>query len=139
MKNIISSILLFLSISIFSQSKTQQENLIDLTESKCLDKKDISNAEMRNCTIQATQSWDKELNKYYDLLQNKLPKETFQALKESQKQWMIFRDKEFAFISKFYFELKEGTMWHIVAENRKKEIVKNRTLELKMYFENLDY
>lgn len=52
---------------------------------------------------------------------------------------MIFRDKEFAFISKFYFELKEGTMWYIIAENRKKEIVKNRTLELKMYFENLDY
>lgn len=139
MKNIITSILLFLSISIFSQSKIQQENLIDLTESKCLDKKDISNAEMRNCTIQATQSWDKELNKYYDLLKNKLPKETFQILKESQKQWMIFRDKEFALISKFYFELKEGTMWHIVAENRKKEIVKSRALELKMYFENLDY
>lgn len=139
MKNIITSILLFLSISIFPQSKIQQENLIDLTESKCLDKKDISNAEMRNCTIQATQSWDKELNKYYDLLKNQLSKETFQTLKESQKQWMIFRDKEFALISKFHFELKEGTMWHIVAENRKKEIVKNRALELQMYFDNLDY
>ncbi|MFY1047858.1 lysozyme inhibitor LprI family protein [Chryseobacterium sp. GP-SGM7] len=139
MKNIIMAILLFLTISVFSQNKDQQENLIDLTESNCLDKKDISNAEMRSCTIQATQSWDKELNKYYNLLKNKLPNETFETLKESQKQWMIYRDKEFALISKFYFELKEGTIWYTIAEDRKKEIVKSRALELQMYFENLDY
>lgn len=139
MKNLITLILLFLSIYIFSQSKAQQENLIDLTESKCLNKKDISTAEMRNCTIKAKKSWDKELNKYYNLLKSKLPKSAFESLKESQKQWMMYRDKEFAFISKFYFELKEGTMWNIVAENQKKDIVKNRALELKMYYENLDY
>lgn len=139
MKNFIILLLLFLSTSIFSQSKNLQENLIDLAESKCLDKKDISNAEMRNCTIKATQSWDNELNKYYNLLKNKLSKKNFEALKESQKQWMMYRDKEFAFISKFYFELKEGTMWHNIAENSKKEIVKTRALELQMYYENLEY
>ncbi|MGD1319314.1 lysozyme inhibitor LprI family protein [Chryseobacterium sp. 2R14A] len=139
MKNLITLILLFISIYIFSQSKAQQKNLINLAESKCLDKKDISNAEMRNCTIKATQSWDNELNKYYNLLKNKLPKSAFESLKESQKQWMMYRDKEFAFISKFYFELKEGTMWHNIAENIKKEIVKTRALELQMHYENLEY
>ena len=127
------------SINVCSQSKNQQENFIDIAESKCLDKNDISNAEMRNCTIKATQSWDNELNKYYNLLKNKLPQETFEVLKESQKQWMIYRDKEYLLISKFYFELKEGTMWYNIAENRKKEIVKTRALELQMYFENLEY
>lgn len=139
MKNTILLILVSLSISVFSQSKNQQENFIDVPESKCLDKKDISNAEMRNCTIKATQSWDNELNKYYNLLKSKLPKETFEALKESQKQWMIYRDKECLLISKFYFELKQGTMWYTIAENKKKEIVKSRALELQMYFENLEY
>lgn len=131
--------LISFSISISSQTKNQQENSIDITESKCLNKKDISNAEMRNCTITATESWDKELNKYYTLLKEKLPKQTFETLKESQKQWILYMDKEFAFISKFYFELKEGTMWYTIAENQKKEMVKNRALELKIYFENLDY
>lgn len=132
-------LLIFCSVSIFSQDKDQQENFIDVAESKCLDKKEISNAEMRKCSIKARESWDKELNKYYNLLASKLPKDAFEILKASQKEWIIYRDKEFKFITKFYFEVKEGTMWYNIAENKKKEIVKNRALELQMYFQNLDY
>ncbi|WP_139420272.1 lysozyme inhibitor LprI family protein [Chryseobacterium mulctrae] len=139
MKNILTLIIVFLSVLVFSQSKNQQENVIDIEESKCFGKQDISNAEMRKCSIKATESWDKELNKYYNLLASKLPKDAFEILKASQKEWIIYRDKEFKFITKFYFEVKEGTMWYNIAENKKKEIVKNRALELQMYFQNLDY
>lgn len=139
MKKLISLLFIFLSVSIFSQNKNQQENFIDIEESKCFDKQDISNAEMRKCTIKARESWDKELNKFYNLLASKLPKDAFEILKASQKEWIIYRDKEFKFITKFYFEVKEGTMWYNIAENKKKEIVKNRALELQMYFQNLDY
>ncbi|REC55091.1 hypothetical protein DRF62_07430 [Chryseobacterium piscium] len=139
MKKLVSLLFIFFSVSVFSQNKNQQENFIDIEESKCFDKQDISNAEMRKCTIKARESWDKELNKYYNLLSTKLPKEAFEILKASQKEWIIYRDKEFKFITKFYFEVKEGTMWYNIAENKKKEIVKNRTLELQMYFENLEY
>lgn len=139
MKKLVSLLFIFFSVSVFSQNKNQQENFIDIEESKCFDKQDISNAEMRKCTIKARESWDKELNKYYNLLSTKLPKEAFEILKASQKEWIIYRDKEFKFITKFYFEVKEGTMWYNIAENKKKEIVKNRTLELQMYFQNLDY
>lgn len=139
MKKLISLLFIFLSVSIFSQNKNQQENFIDIEESKCFDKQDISNAEMRKCTIKARESWDKELNKFYNLLASKLPKDAFEILKASQKEWIIYRDKEFKFITKFYFEVKEGTMWYNIAENKKKEIMKNRALELQMYFQNLDY
>ncbi|MNU12022.1 hypothetical protein D3C71_00430 [compost metagenome] len=139
MKNILTLIIVFLSVLVFSQSKNQQENVIDIEESKCFDKQDISNAEIRKCTIKARDSWDKELNKFYSLLASKLPKDAFEILKASQKEWIIHRDKEFKFITKFYFEVKEGTMWYNIAENKKKEIVKNRALELQMYFQNLDY
>lgn len=139
MKKLVSLLFIFLSVSIFSQNKNQQENVIDIEESKCFDKQDISNAEMRKCTIKARDSWDKELNKFYNLLACKLPKDAFEILKVSQKEWVIYRDKEFKFITKFYFEVKEGTMWYNIAENKKKEIVKNRALELQMYFQNLDY
>ena len=139
MKKLVSLLFIFLSVSIFSQNKNQQENVIDIEESKCFDKQDISNAEIRKCTIKARDSWDKELNKFYNLFASKLPKDVFEILKASQKEWIIYRDKEFKFITKFYFEVKEGTMWYNIAENKKKEIVKNRTLELQMYFQNLDY
>lgn len=139
MKKLVSLLFIFFSVSVFSQNKNQQENFIDIEESKCFDKQDISNAEMRKCTIKARESWDKELNKYYNLLSTKLPKDAFEILKASQKEWIIYRDKEFKFITKFYFEVKEGIMWYNIAENKKKEIVKNRALGLQMYFENLEY
>lgn len=139
MKKLVSLLFIFLSVSIFSQNKNQQENVIDIEESKCFDKQDISNAEIRKCTIKARDSWDKELNKFYNLFASKLPKDVFEILKASQKEWIIYRDKEFKFITKFYFEVKEGTLWYNIAENKKKEIVKNRALELQMYFENLEY
>ena len=139
MKKLATLFFIFCILSVFSQNKNQQENFIDIAESKCFDKQDISNAEMRECTIKARKSWDNELNKYYNLLATKLPKDAFEILKASQKEWIIYRDKEFKFITKFYFEVKEGTMWYNIAENNKKEIVKSRTLELQMYFENLDY
>lgn len=135
MKKIIVLIFVFFSVFIFSQ----ETHFIDIEESKCLNKKEISNAEMLECSIKAGQSWDKELNKYYNLLASKLPKDAFEILKTSQKEWIIYRDKEFKFISKLYYELKEGTMWYIISENKKKEIVKSRALELQMFLEDLEY
>lgn len=139
MKKIFIIVFNLLSVIIWSQTQNKNENTIDVSESKCLNKDDISNAEMCNCTIKATESWDKELNKYYSLLKTKLPKEAFEILKESQKQWISYRDKEYTFISKFYYEVKEGTMWYAVAANKKKEIVKTRAIELKEYYEMLEF
>lgn len=137
----INSILIFMFCSFvaLSQNQKKNENSIDKTELKCLEKKDISNVEMCNCTIKARESWDKELNKYYGLLKTKLSKEAFEVLKESQKQWISYRDKEYLFIAKFYYEVNEGTMWYAVAENKKKEIVKERAIELEEYYRMLDF
>jgi uncharacterized protein YecT (DUF1311 family) len=132
-------VFLFFSLLTFSQTQKKSENAIDAIESKCLNKDNISNADMCNCTIDARESWDKELNKYYNLLKTKLPAAAFAVLKESQKEWMIYRDKEYAFISKFYYEVQEGTMWYAVAEGKKKELVKTRAIELQQYYKMLEF
>ncbi|GAA3733220.1 hypothetical protein GCM10022422_14930 [Flavobacterium ginsengisoli] len=137
MKKVLVLSFMFLSIVAFSQNK--KENSIDALESKCLNKENISNTDMCNCTIQARESWDKELNKYYNLLKTKLPKEAFETLKESQKQWLAYRDKEYAFISKYFYEVQQGTMWYAVAENRKKDIVKTRAREMEEYYKMFEY
>lgn len=129
----------FFSLTAFSQTKGKKENLIDIQEKKCLDKEDITTAEQCNCTIKAQESWDKELNKYYSTLKTKLSKEDFEILKNSQKQWISYRDKEFLFISKYFLEIKQGTMWYPIAQGKKKEIIKLRVAELKNYYEMLEY
>ncbi|OXB16717.1 lysozyme inhibitor LprI family protein [Flavobacterium reichenbachii] len=123
----------------FSQKSKKKEDLIDIRKSKCLDKNDISTAEMCNCEIKAREDWDKQLNSSYNLLKAKLSKDAFEILKQSQKQWIIYRDNEFEFISKYYYEVKQGTMWYPVAEGRKTEIVKARTIELKRYYDSIEY
>jgi uncharacterized protein YecT (DUF1311 family) len=139
MKTSIIIFFIFFTLMLFSQTNKKRESSIDKLESKCIHKNNISNSETCNCINKARESWDLELNKYYILLKEKLPKEAFEILKESQKEWIIYRDKEFLFISKFYFQVKEGTMWYEVAAQKKKEIVKARTLELKEYYEMLDF
>lgn len=138
MKKILTTTIMIFSVIAWSQAQTKEENSIDKLESNCLNKNNISNAEMCNCTIKAKESWDKELNKNYGLLKTKLPKEAFEVLKNSQQQWVVYRDKEFLFISKFYKEVKEGTLWYPVAETAKKEIVKKRAQELEEYYRMLD-
>ncbi|MFH7003649.1 lysozyme inhibitor LprI family protein [Flavobacterium bizetiae] len=139
MNKLLIILLSLFSLTAFSQTKGKKENLIDVQEKKCLDKEDITTAEQCNCTIKAQKDWDKELNKYYSMLKTKLSKEDFEVLKNSQKQWISYRDKEFLFISKYFLEIKQGTMWYPIAQGKKKEIIKLRVAELKNYYEMLEY
>jgi len=135
MKTILLIGISLISFSAFSQEK---EYPIDIQLRMCLDKKDISTAEMCNCSIQAEASWDKELNKYYQLLMGKLPESAKAQLKESQKAWIVYRDNEFKFMTKYYYEAKEGTMWYLVSHSDQMNFVKDRSLKLKLYFETLE-
>ena len=52
---------------------------------------------------------------------------------------MKFRDSEFKLIDKYYFDVKKGTLFYVIAENRKLEIVKERALGIKEYDDKFDY
>ncbi|HBR10944.1 MAG TPA: DUF1311 domain-containing protein [Chryseobacterium sp.] len=128
------SLLLLLSINIFSLA----QNKIDQDLEKCLSK-DNSTAGQRNCINSAQKSWDKELNRTYISLSQKLSKNGKNELVEAQRSWMKFRDSEFKLIDKYYFGVKKGTIFYVIAENKKLEIVKERALQLKEYDEQFDY
>lgn len=128
------SLLLLLSINIFSLA----QNKIDQDLEKCLSK-DNSTAGQRNCINSAQKSWDKELNRTYISLSQKLSKNGKNELVEAQRSWMKFRDSEFKLIDKYYFDIKKGTMFYVIAENKKLEIVKERALQIKEYEEQFDY
>ena len=128
------SFLFLLSINIFSLA----QNKIDQDLEKCLSQRN-STAGQVSCVSSARGSWDKELNKSYLSLSQKLSKTEKNELVEAQRNWMKFRDSEFKLIDKYYFGVKKGTLFYVIAENKKLEIVKERTLQLKDYDEQFDY
>ena len=109
---------------------------IDQWLGKCI-QQDESTAGMRNCTAQAYGMWDKELNKAYKSLMNNLSPDGKIALKNSQLAWIKYRDAE----SKFNDEvtaLKGGTLYLLMGDSSRLEMVKERTLELQRFIVILD-
>ena len=88
--------------------------------------------------------WDKELNIYYRKLMSKLTAKEKELLKESQKKWLESRDKTIEFnslmLDKNYDQ--EGTMFLLdranVADSDISEIIKNRALYLKNWYDKLN-
>ncbi|QEE48147.1 DUF1311 domain-containing protein [Flavobacterium alkalisoli] len=131
--------ILLLAFSLFSFISYSQDNTtsnysIDVELKECIKLSEGIDAEIVKCELNAAEAWDGELNKYYKQLMGVLNPEQQKALKESQRQWIIYKDMEGSFLSQFYGKQK-GSMWRVVSANRVKEIIKTRALELKEYYE----
>ena len=88
------------------------------------------------CEEAARAAWDVELNKNYKLLMAKLTAPEQEKLRASQRQWLLYRDKELDFSGQMFYNM-DGTMWLVVAAGRRTEIVRSRALELKDYYDIL--
>jgi uncharacterized protein YecT (DUF1311 family) len=128
------SILFLFLINVFSLA----QNKIDQDLEKCLSQRN-STAGQVSCVSSARDSWDKELNKTYISLSKKLSKTGKKELVEAQRNWISFRDSEFKLIDKYYFNIKKGTLFYVIAGNKKLEIVKERVLQLTEFDEQFDY
>ena len=104
---------------------------IDVRLAKCLELNDTTFG-MMECQTVATEEWDAELNKTYQLLMETLGTVQQEELRTTQRQWISYRDAEYKFSDGLYYR-QEGTMWKIVAVQRRKEVVKQRALELAWY------
>ena len=102
---------------------------------ECLsEKSNFTTASMAKCTNKAAEDWDTELNKAYKELLSKLTPEGKQSLKQAQRQWIKFRDKEYQFISNMYNRTKfMGTMYIPIRTNKMLHVTKQRALELQGY------
>lgn len=132
-KNI--SILLFLFNLNFSAQTTSE---IDSVLQNCLNVNQ-NTAGQRKCLSTAYEAWDKELNKNYVELSKKLPAPYFNTLKESQRDWLKFRDAEFLFINQYYYEVKKGTIFYVIGDENRLQIVKDRALQLAEFNDQIDY
>jgi len=113
----------------------EKKHPIDEWLEKCIEK-DSSTAGMINCSGKAYEMWDKELNEVYQKLMKKLMPEERKKLRESQRQWIKFRDAEFGFIDDLYLGI--GTMIPVIKYGQKLDFVKQRVLQLQEYLSQVE-
>ena len=131
------------SLSIVSNSFAQLQNEphpIDIKLEKChsIDSNQTTLG-MKNCEWVAYGEWEKEIDKYYNLLLDTLSLETSVILIEAHNNWKIFSENEHEFSRQLYYNEMEGTMWHVINASRLKNIVKQRALELKEYYDTFTF
>ena len=84
----------------------------------------------------AAKEWDKLLNKNYNALMKKLSKEEQDKLRASQREWIKYRDLEFAFNEKYWGKF-QGTMYITFPYAFQCNFVRERALRLGYYLEDL--
>jgi len=129
--------ILFLTTFLFLHGQTEKKHPIDVELQKCLDtKENYTTLAMTECIVKAADSWDIELNKNYKILLGLLTEEQKEKLKESQRQWIKYRDNELEFSRSFYTQM-QGTMWIPVAARTRLNLTKQRAEELSDYISTL--
>ena len=136
MKNTATLLALFFTVFTFSQEKITHK--IDLELKNCLAaEENKSTAAMSQCLNDALAEWDLELNATYKLLQTKLDSKAEQKLKDSQHQWIKFKQKEVELINATYGKAN-GTMWQVIKMDKILEITRNRTQKLQLLLVDLN-
>lgn len=123
-------VLVVLPVQGFEEEK-EKKHPIDVWLEKCTEKENYTTAGMLNCSSQALDKWDKELNRVYKELIKKLSPEEKELLKQSQLQWIKFRDAEFKFLDNLYLET--GTIVPVMIMGDKLDIVSERVKILEKY------
>lgn len=113
-----------------ANAQADSKHPIDVQLVLCL-QDSLSTAGMRECCYTALDAWDAEMNKTYAALLEVLSPEGQSALREAQRAWLAFRDKQLELNYQFYIEELQGTMYHVMASHANMDVVKQRALGLK--------
>ena len=105
------------------------KNPIDKKEAYCINKTNNS-SDLRTCIYDASEDWEKEINKYLLLLKKSTTKEQYKIIKDSQNLWIKEKEKDYQVVDKFIYN-HGGTMYFDIAAGEYKDIIKNRALFLK--------
>jgi uncharacterized protein YecT (DUF1311 family) len=111
---------------------------IDQSLEQCLSlEENMTTAGMERCTYEATQQWDKELNKTYKALMSKLDAESQDKLRSAQRAWVAYKELELNNMASIYrYSFHNGlggTMLISMQAMDELELTKTRTLELSGY------
>jgi uncharacterized protein YecT (DUF1311 family) len=92
-----------------------------------------STASQVECTNQARQRWDDEMNQDYRRLADHLGLKAQALLRDAQRRWLQYRDADQLLIDAVY-ELTKGTMFAPMQAYSHLRLVRERSLMLKSYY-----
>jgi len=94
-----------------------------------------STAGLNNATYEAEREYDRLLNKYYQRLMDKLEPEDREVLRQSQRNWIVFRDSEHE-VNQILTDWQYsggGTIQTTISAGYYLEITQRRVIELYRY------
>jgi uncharacterized protein YecT (DUF1311 family) len=127
MKSALLAILSVLS-TVHLSAAEEKPHPID-TKIAAAEEKAKSAVEMRQVYSDGLKLWDTELNRVFGELKKKLKKEAFEALQNSQKQWIAHRDAEVRFLGEFYAQFS-GTMYQPMHASAVMNVTRARAIDL---------
>lgn len=118
--------------SLHKLTRRPPEHPIDVRLSRCLeDTSNFSTTGMRQCAWAAMDEWDAEMNQTYAALMQALSPDVQNTLRQAQRAWLDFRDKQFALNNQVFLNEMQGTMYHVITSGNNMELVKQRAEELR--------
>lgn len=91
------------------------------------------------CYESAIEGWDNTLNVNYKALKSLLPSGDQSSLVSSQKEWLNFRNAEYAFSGDFFYKVMQGTMYRPIAAHYAMRFLKDRALQMANYVSEAKY
>ena len=91
-------------------------------------------SEMVNANNELYEAWDKELNKVYKLLMEKLPADRKEKLKKDQRAWVKSKEEKANEAAK---EADGGTLAGVLYSGTATGLTKDRAIELAKMYDNL--
>ncbi|NDW10649.1 lysozyme inhibitor LprI family protein [Dysgonomonas sp. 520] len=137
------SIFILTSVSLSAEERNIAEEFEQDTarlEKKIADmlESDYSTMGMIEAANAQAEGYDALLNKYYKILMQCLTEADKKVLRESQRNWIKFRDGEYAVISGLVASRKYtggGTMWGPVSVSMRASLIKQRLMEIYAYID----
>ncbi len=88
-----------------------------------------------HCYVEGRGRWDREMNRAYEALMGTLNEAQKKAVKQSQRQWVKFRDSQFAAISAV--NTRQGTIWSIIGAEQMLQVVREQAERLNNLYDPL--
>ena len=124
----IKPLLLSLGLAALASPAHAADHPLEAADAACYDDA-MTTVAMVECAGASFDRWDAELNRQYKRLMALLAPEEQQALRDSQRKWIAFRDAEFAFMAAAHSRM-QGSMYQPLHVEARKELVKARALQL---------
>jgi len=113
---------------------TKKPHPIDIWYENEMKKADNVTVNIRSVQTDAYNKWDKELNRIYKELMSKLKDDDKLLLRETQRNWINFKDSETKYLwSPAMYGVATGNMQTMIISTKLRKMVRNRVCDLTIY------